>query len=951
VQRVENQFQVELKKRQKSETLGLEALSLSGESDWSMTVPPRPGYGSTGKPIKLLANYVEMKVPKDLALFEYSVKAVKANDPKRTAPTGRKLERVIKLFLQSEPMQFARGRVATDFRVNMVTSEAFPDRILEQAFRVTYLAEDADEPPQKPILYDVTISKTMTGQGDSESVVRQHKILNLSTLLEYICSIDPSAIKVDNTQYAQALNIFLNHYSKISNEYVAIGKNKSFPLLPQVEDFRSFNALKAIRGFFSSVRPMTARILVNINVSNGAFYDPIPLLETMKRFWNRDYRALEQFLKLVRVETKHIKTKSGKSVPRVKTIFGLATPRDGKDRARKETDYKAPKVPRLGANAKEVEFWLNEESKYISVQTFFKQRYNVTVNAQVPVVNVGSINNPTYLPADVCRVTEGQYYNRLLDPQLTDEMIKFAVRNPPQNLQSIVTRGFQTTGLHSGNPLLKTFGITVNQTLITVAARILDMPHVLHRKSGGSGTTIVQDAFWNFKDKLVYKAPTIKRLWNGLCICGPGSHWSRKVSNEPNAPTNFESILGKLQSRLRACGIDNVNRVPGRAAAVAYNQLKLEQTMTQEISKLFEHAVRQKWNLIFVVIEHPRNKEVYSIIKYLGDVVHGIHTVCVQAGKLNDSPGFLTNISLKVNIKLGGMNHTVDQRQLGLIRDGKTMVVGYDVTHPAPGSSDDAVSVAGMVASLDGSLAQWPATMREQRGGKEDVDTLEEMLKIHLRLWCKQSANKGQSPENILIFRDGVSEGQYQIVLQKELPQLQAACKGFYPGGKLPRFAIIVCGKRHHTRFYAIDSSGGDSRSGRTFPGTVVDRGVTFVAHWDFFLQSHRALQGTPRPAHYFVILDEIFREYYKTQKLPDGCKSVEDAVETLIHAMSYTFGRSTTGLSICPPARYADIVCDRSRVYIAKYQMDLALREGVTPRLEDYLRLHKNLEESMFYV
>ena len=43
-----------------------------------------------------------------------------------------------------------------------------------------------------------------------------------------------------------------------------------------------------------------------------------------------------------------------------------------------------------------------------------------------------------------------------------------------------------------------------------------------------------------------------------------------------------------------------------------------------------------------------------------------------------------------------------------------------------------------------------------------------------------------------------------------------------------PQLTIVVCGKRHHTRFYPTNSSSADDK-GNPLPGTVVDRGVTAI--------------------------------------------------------------------------------------------------------------------------
>jgi eukaryotic translation initiation factor 2C len=56
-----------------------------------------------------------------------------------------------------------------------------------------------------------------------------------------------------------------------------------------------------------------------------------------------------------------------------------------------------------------------------------------------------------------------------------------------------------------------------------------------------------------------------------------------------------------------------------------------------------------------------------------------------------------------------------------------------------------------------------------------------------------------------------------------------------------PKLTIVICGKRHHTRFYPTEATSAD-RDGNPRPGTVVDRGVTAVYDFDFFLQGQYSL-------------------------------------------------------------------------------------------------------------
>src|SRR5436305_13259040 len=103
------------------------------------------------------------------------------------------------------------------------------------------------------------------------------------------------------------------------------------------------------------------------------------------------------------------------------------------------------------------------------------------------------------------------------------------------------------------------------------------------------------------------------------------------------------------------------------------------------------------------------------------------------------------------------------------------------------------------------------------------VADLTGLLQCRLRVWA---ATHGHYPENILVYRDGVSEGQYNLVLDEELPSIRKACEELYPAPLtkqgLPRITIIIVGKRHHTRFYPTKKEDAD-RSSNPQNGTVVD--------------------------------------------------------------------------------------------------------------------------------
>lgn len=230
------------------------------------------------------------------------------------------------------------------------------------------------------------------------------------------------------------------------------------------------------------------------------------------------------------------------------------------------------------------------------------------------------------------------------------------------------------------------------------------------------------------------------------------------------------------------------------------------------------------------------------------------------------------------------------------------------------------------------------------------------MLKSRLDLW--KSENFGDLPQNILIYRDGVSEGQYSQVLESELTPMRSACDEVYPASDkekgFPRFTVIICGKRHKTRFFPTAAKDTD-KNGNTMPGTVVDRGITEARNWDFFLQSHAAIKGTARLCHYFVVHDEIFRHVY-ANKIPDGFENIADIVEDLTHNMCYMYGRATKAVSYCPAAYYADLACERARCYMANMfepnEVESSVGESTTPDTESGpVEVHPKLKDTMFYI
>lgn len=400
------------------------------------------------------------------------------------------------------------------------------------------------------------------------------------------------------------------------------------------------------------------------------------------------------------------------------------------------------------------------------------------------------------------------------------------------------------------------------------------------------------------------------------------------------------------------------NGVTVRTQPLNGREITLRYPSDPALGDLFKEA-SSRLDLLLIVLpgrDKTDNTEIYNTVKTLGDTKYGIHTICVVGEKFTGDRGqdqYFANVALKFNLKLGGNNQSVDPTRLSFINEDKTMLVGIDVTHPSPGSRDSAPSVAGMVASTDRQLGQWPGILSVQAVARQEmVSKIKDMLKQHLDNWLSLGRHSAY-PENILVYRDGVSEGQYQTVLDQEVPLLRDACREKYTAnGPQPRITVVIVGKRHHTRFYPTQEKDMD-RGGNCKAGTVVDRGVTEEGMWDFYLQSHAVIQGTGRPAHYVVVLDEIFRA-----RAGGRTDKVADELEKMTQALCYSYSRATKAVSICTPAYHADILCERSRRYMADLFEGGGSDEASTTAGSvvgagdpDVVKIHEKLKNTMFYI
>jgi eukaryotic translation initiation factor 2C len=841
----------------------------------------------------------------------------------RLQPKGRRASHLVKLFLDNIQQANPNIVFATDYKGILISTQAlYLDKLIESSEKIT--VHETDEANANRLTND-----------SFQFEVKAHQQFTLQDVIDN-CLNNPTfddSNSDDSTMalYSQILNIIASQDPRSRPfEVSTIGSNRHYPLEHSFPggQIEIDNNLKGLKGVFLSIRLLTGRVAANVQVKSAPFYKPMPLMTMSQNFINgRKVTTMQykmpQFVTVDKIihNLQILIDYRGVRPNRSAKVDGFAKPRDGKD------FQNPPQFPTRRGNenltvvsVSELQFFLKNrndpnDGQYISVYDYFTNLVGIrNLDPNSAVINIGSIKRPVYIPGELCKVIDGQTFRQKLVGTQTNQMIRLAVKRPQENSKFITTEGRKILGWENVFPeinIMNSFGMIPEARLLAIPGRVLTGPSIYYRTTD---SVQVEDGSWNMKNQKFARIGSNRNItqWTYLWV----------QCNQINREELLQAVR-QFHSDLSRCGVRVSDWQNNRFSQIPYNasdsQSQLEQWWKSQRGKLAE---------LLVVILPSGDTVTYNAVKALFDR-EGITNVCVLAENLCSKyksrrlGQYAANVAYKINAKLGGTNHSLSANLddmgtlFGTDNVPSTMMIGFDVNHPASGPDTLEPSVASIVASVHpNDLGQWPGQLGLFRSRTEiarhpqDMITLRDMYSSRLNLWHNRN---NKLPEQIILFRDGVSDSQFRQVTTTELGLLETACeltgKNYGIQSYRPKLAIIVVTKRHHTRFYPHPSNSGD-RNGNTRPGTIIDSGISPVCLWDFYLQAHAAIQGTAKTSHYIVLHDEIFRPHFGEQNAADG-------LQNFVHKFCYLFQRATKAVSVCPPAYYADLLCERGRRFL----------------------------------
>ncbi|KOC68594.1 Protein piwi [Habropoda laboriosa] len=241
--------------------------------------------------------------------------------------------------------------------------------------------------------------------------------------------------------------------------------------------------------------------------------------------------------------------------------------------------------------------------------------------------------------------------------------------------------------------------------------------------------------------------------------------------------------------------------------------------------------------LVFCVVSNNRTDR-YAAIKKKCTVDRPVPSQVLLAKQLTNKNmrTIATKVAIQINCKLGGAPWSVELPPINL------MVVGFDVCHDP---SDKSRDFGALVASLDKNLTRYFSAISAHTSGEELSN--EFSVNLTKALHNYREMNK-TLPSHILIYRDGVGEGQVPYVYEHEVEQIKSKLNSIYGNPAAVKMAFVIVTKRINTRVFHSQNN--------PPPGTIVDDVITNPLKYDFYVISQKVRTGTVSPSAYNVIAD-----------------------------------------------------------------------------------------------
>ncbi|KHN81645.1 Uncharacterized protein C16C10.3 [Toxocara canis] len=549
------------------------------------------------------------------------------------------------------------------------------------------------------------------------------------------------------------------------------------------------------------------------------------------------------------------------------------------------------------------------DNQEVSVAEYFYHKYGIGLrHSYLPCVierrvSVGS-KQPmnSYFPMECLDVVKGQRVElKKQTPDLVEELIN-SCRLLPAKLQEENEKQRRSAYITSENPYLHKLGLRVSETPRGANATILFPPAIIY----GEGARVEPNASGDLDWRLNVPRSMMQRQF--YRPANAPRRWVVFLFEDAVDRASLDRFLYAYVERAQSHGIklqrpsrvESVDRVDmdfllDKMKIMRKNGVEYVLFITKEKRDPVHDTLKFSEVVAMVVTQHVHSKTMLKAISNRGAEMT------------------LDNIVMKMNLKLGGISHALASsgrflraNQLAANIMEKTwlrasrMFIGIDMSHSSPqslyerqaGIPPSEPTVVGMAYTCGG-----PFAMRGEYWMQEPRVSAVQYLRDHVMNalnYFKEESSGKSFPEHVVVYRSGVSEGEYAKVMSAEADAFREAFDAVLEGskGKIRLSIICVQVNSNYRLFPENGTAMGNAMQQNVPAGTCVDTSIVHPSQTEFILVAHKSIMGTARPIRCTVLVD-------------DAPRMSLDEVEGITNALCYAHGIVTSPVSL-PAHLYA---------------------------------------------
>ncbi|KAI3387337.1 hypothetical protein SNEBB_003859 [Seison nebaliae] len=473
-------------------------------------------------------------------------------------------------------------------------------------------------------------------------------------------------------------------------------------------------------------------------------------------------------------------------------------------------------IPRRTYRVKDVTMVTSESLRFrknqtvVSVHEYYQKRYGITTNGSYPCFRVGCMENPTFLPIEVCQVIPGQL-----------SRIRTTNLHPPQPSRIVSNTQSQIVN----NPIF-----VVDQSPLKVQKCLTENSTIRTRNN----TLSVLHGEWTMSLDEFYRSAEIK-TWFIVLI-------QHRATTE---------CLHKIEKFIMFI-IDHAKRL-GMTLSPFPQVIEYESLESfKEIFPAILEQNKERRILFLFIIAQQNNSKIYKGIKTICFPYKNIVNQCIRIDNINsDNSQKILSLLMKINTKFGGIPHVVPRINRNRFRVYSLLFMGIYITkdHHFGTLPQQTLSI---VLTTDINYSAYKSVVV-----KFPISThlsfKDKMRRVFTKL-LKDLEDSGYLT-GLFIFQNKILEKSETNIEKGQFALIKSVCNSLRIGNKC---TYIICDRLHKTKIISTSVP-------RSHFRVCINKTIT--KENEFFLYSHN--ERNAKPSHYIVLENEM---NYSNELLEELC-------------------------------------------------------------------------------